>query len=81
HSGHLAKGAPCSACHDPHGVYLTSSLALAATGSHTHLINFDASIVLPKQGSKYPVFIDNGTFSGSCTLVCHGKLHDNLSYP
>ena len=79
HSGHLAAGAPCSACHDPHGVY--DFAMQGPTGSHTHLINFDKSIVLPKTGSQYPVFTDTGTFSGSCTLVCHGVVHDNTSYP
>ncbi len=76
HSGHLANGAPCSACHDPHGI-----VDDGASGSHTHLINFDMRIVQPKPGMRYPVFNDTGTFSGSCTLLCHGKLHDNESYP
>jgi len=76
HSGHLAAGAPCSACHDPHGVS-----NLIGTGSHTHLINFDRQIVQPKSGGTYPLFDDRGTFAGSCDLVCHGVSHDNLSYP
>ncbi len=79
HSGHLAAGAPCSACHDPHGVNGRS--ASMETGSHTHLINFDTRIVLPKTGNPYPIYKDNGGFSGTCTLVCHGVTHDNLSYP
>jgi hypothetical protein len=78
HSGHLAAGAPCSACHDPHGV---ADSGAGGTGSHTHLINFDTRIVLPKPGSPFPIFTDTGTFSGSCTLVCHGVLHDSTSYP
>jgi len=53
----------------------------AGTGSHTHLVNFDTSIVSPKPGTQYPVFTDTGTFSGSCNLVCHGVTHDNASYP
>lgn len=80
HSGHLANGAPCSACHDPHGVNMSSSIAMPEIGSHTHLINFDTSIVMPTQGNRYPFFTDKGTFSGSCTLVCHGKIHNDLSY-
>ena len=79
HSGHLAAGTPCSACHDPHGVNLSSSSG--DTGDHTHLINFDTTIVSPKPGNVYPIFKSNGIFSGNCTLVCHGKLHDNESYP
>ena len=81
HSGHLAAGAPCSACHDPHGVSTAGAPDPEATGSHTHLINFDTRIVLPGAGNPYPVFNDAGTFSGSCTLVCHGVTHDNLAYP
>jgi predicted CXXCH cytochrome family protein len=81
HSGHLAAGAPCSLCHDPHGVSDSSPGIFEGTGSHTHLINFDVRTVLPKPGNRYPIYNDTGNFSGSCTLVCHGKLHDNLSYP
>ncbi len=77
HSGHLAAGAPCSACHDAHGVYETDA---TGTGSHTHLIDFDKRIVLPR-GGAYPVYNDAGAGSGSCNLVCHGKEHDNWSYP
>ena len=53
----------------------------SGTGSHTHLVNFDTTIVSPRAGAQYPVFTDTGTFSGSCTLVCHGVDHDNASYP
>jgi predicted CXXCH cytochrome family protein len=81
HSGHLAHGAPCSTCHDPHGVNNTAATGPLGTGSHTNLINFDTRIVLPKTGAPYPVFIDTGTFSGGCTLVCHGVAHDNTTYP
>jgi hypothetical protein len=81
HSGHLAAGTPCSACHDPHGVNETDTGGLTGTGSHTHLINFDRRIVLPKTGNPYPVFFDTGMFSGSCTLSCHGVAHDTTSYP
>jgi predicted CXXCH cytochrome family protein len=81
HSGHLTGGASCSLCHDPHGISNMSLMSGPGTGSHTHLINFDTTIVMPAPGSKNPLFTDNGTFSGSCTLICHGKLHDNLSYP
>jgi predicted CXXCH cytochrome family protein len=78
HSGHLAAGAPCSACHDPHGI---GNAVANQTGSHTHLINFDARIVAPLGGARFPIFKDDGTFSGSCTLMCHGVAHDNASYP
>ncbi len=81
HSGHLAAGAPCSACHDPHGVYEGGAAVPSGTGSHTHLINFDSRIVLPLPGKQLPVFQDAGLFSGNCTLVCHGVTHDATSYP
>ena len=75
HSGHLAAGASCAVCHDPHGV-----VDDGATGSHTHLINFDMRAVRAKTGNIYPIYTDRGKSSGSCTLVCHGKLHDGLAY-
>jgi predicted CXXCH cytochrome family protein len=77
HSGHLAAGIPCSACHDPHGV---ADNGATGTGSHTHLINFDVHIVGP---NPPPVFRDSGAFSGSCTLTCHGFAHNaaTASYP
>ena len=81
HSGHLASGAPCSACHDPHGVAVGASTAPDGTGSHTRLINFDTRIVLPRAGAAYPVFTRRGPLSGRCNLVCHGVDHDNTSYP
>ena len=88
HSGHLigpigeaAVNAPCSICHDPHGVRDDNLVS----GSHTHLINFDSRYVgvLPGSGNTYPVFTDNGTQAGSCTLVCHGVEHRAAthSYP
>jgi predicted CXXCH cytochrome family protein len=80
HSGHLAAGAPCSVCHDPHGIAMTPG-----TGDHTNLINFDTRYVSPVSGATYPTFTDTGTFSGSCTLICHTAsgdvTHVNASYP
>jgi predicted CXXCH cytochrome family protein len=78
HSKHLEIGATCSACHDPHGIDSTADDGLS--GSHTHLINFDTRIVFPVPPNTKPVFTDTIRFSGSCTLVCHGETHDNLSY-
>lgn len=81
HSGHLAAGAPCAACHDPHGI--NDELAGSDTGDHTHLINFDSAIVQPLGTALEPLFEDTGTHSGNCTLVCHGVTHDAISssYP
>jgi len=77
HSGHLANRAPCSACHDAHGVNDSGT----RTGDHTNLINFDTLIVQAKPGTAFPIFRQRGPFSGSCTLVCHGRVHQNEFYP
>ena len=55
--------------------------AFRPTGDHTHLINFDTRIVAPLPDGLPPSFKDNGSRSGSCTLVCHGVTHTALSYP
>jgi cytochrome c553 len=72
HSGHLAAGATCSTCHDPHGIKDDFQ-----SGSHTHLINFSRRDVDP---APPPIFNDTGRYSGSCTLICHGVPHDNWAY-
>ncbi len=80
HSGHLNDNAPCSACHDPHGVNAASGPP--STGDHTHLINFDTRIVLPYVQS-YPLYTDTskvrGPFSGSCNLCCHNVAHSETA--
>jgi predicted CXXCH cytochrome family protein len=73
HYDHIVTdSAPCSACHDPHGIY---DISPGTTGTHTRLINFDATIVLPAPGNTYPLFTSMSPGSGSCTLVCHGVTH------
>ncbi|HXX57779.1 MAG TPA: hypothetical protein VEI96_07235, partial [Thermodesulfovibrionales bacterium] len=69
----VADRAPCSVCHDAHGIQDNF-----VTGSHIHLINFDTRSVTPVSPNIFPVY--NG-LSRSCTLVCHGKTHDStLTY-
>lgn len=77
HRRHIVEErTPCSACHDPHGVSSTGP-----TGSdHTHLINFDTTIVRPA-GTRPIQFRDLGRFAGSCTLTCHGEEHVGETYP
>jgi hypothetical protein len=67
---------PCSACHDPHGV----SRTVAIGSDHTHLINFDTVVVRPTPTTARLEFRDLGRFQGSCTLLCHGVVHNELSY-
>jgi len=77
HRFHIVEeNTPCSACHDPHGISLTQALG----SDHTHLINFDTQIVRPHPTSRVLAFHDTGTFSGSCTLVCHGAEHLDRAY-
>jgi predicted CXXCH cytochrome family protein len=69
HRVHIVDSrSPCSACHTAHGVQ-------GPRAQHTHLINFDISIV---QGARQ--FIDSGRYAGSCTLTCHGVQHVNFTY-
>jgi len=69
HARHIVRNrAPCSACHDPHGVP-------GSAARHSALINFDTRIV---QGER--LFVDLGRFAGSCTLTCHGVRHVAFTY-
>ena len=79
HSGHLAAGIACAACHDPHGVDVDASAG--ESGSHTHLVNFDQRVVQPLPGASFPIYEDRGGRSGSSALVCHGVVHDHTVYP
>ena len=75
HKTHLNEGAPCSACHDPHGI----SSAQGTSTNNTHLINFDISIVFEDPVTGRREFVDNGTFSGECFLKCHDVEHSSKS--
>lgn len=68
HSTHVVNdGAACSTCHDPHA------------SQNQALVNFDLAIVAPS--SIGPVnYTRTGTGHGTCTLTCHGKDHQALSY-
>jgi predicted CXXCH cytochrome family protein len=77
HKRHIFNaGAPCSACHDPHGVSLTQG----NFDNNTHLINFDLNIVQPNADGLL-LFEDLGTFTGRCYLNCHNEEHNPRSYP
>jgi predicted CXXCH cytochrome family protein len=67
---------PCSACHDPHGISSSQGSAL----NHSHLINFDLTIVQPDPATGLLEFQDEGMRRGSCTLSCHGVPHSPERY-
>ncbi len=76
HKKHIeGEDAPCSACHDPHGISLTQGNST----NNSHLINFDVSIVQPDMMGRLR-FENLGTFSGRCYLRCHGKNHNPEQY-
>ncbi|MHC5026744.1 MAG: cytochrome c3 family protein [Planctomycetota bacterium] len=76
HSTHVVDSrTPCSVCHDPHGI----SSAQGNRINNSHLINFDTSVVQPDPFGRME-FVDQGRFSGSCNLTCHGVVHSNLGY-
>ncbi len=77
HKMHIVdENSPCSACHAPHGI----SATVGSGSDHTHLINFDTSVVRPEPDSGLLEFRDLGQFAGSCTLTCHGEDHRDERY-
>ncbi|MEN8229895.1 MAG: cytochrome c3 family protein [Bacteroidota bacterium] len=66
---------PCNACHDPHGI----SNMQGNQVNNSHLINFDLSIVQPREGGAL-YFQDDGYQSGRCSLMCHGADHNSKNY-
>jgi hypothetical protein len=79
HSLHIVNArAPCSACHDPHGISRTQGNSL----NNSFLINFDIAIVHPATGGlgARTVFESTGPNSGNCTLTCHGVVHVRFTY-
>ena len=76
HNRHLTNAAaPCSVCHDPHGVSATQG----NTTNNSSLINFDTRVVSPN-ASGLLRFEATGPGSGRCYLSCHGIEHNPLAY-
>ncbi|RMF23324.1 MAG: hypothetical protein D6760_05560, partial [Deltaproteobacteria bacterium] len=77
HKKHIqGEKAPCSICHDPHGISITQG----TTVNNTHLINFDTSIVQADPKTGRLEFQDDGTRKGRCYLRCHGQSHSPKTY-
>lgn len=69
HADHILKyQAACTTCHDSHGVAGTPGL-----------INFNAAYVTPGANHRLS-FTGTGPNSATCTLTCHGNIHNNSSY-
>jgi len=70
HRFHIVdQSTACTTCHDSHGV-----------ANVPHLINFNTSYVTPGSNGRLE-FVSTGSYSGNCSLTCHGKDHDALAYP
>ncbi len=67
--------APCSTCHDAHGISLTQGNSL----NNSKLINFNTQVVSPSS-SGILRFESTGTNSGRCYLSCHGENHNPETY-
>ncbi len=78
HREHIVgQRAPCSACHDAHGV---SSAGGGNATNNSNLINFDSTIVFANAANVGPLFEDTGLFQGRCYLSCHGENHNPCAY-
>ncbi len=79
HRRHIVdQRAPCSACHDPHGIYRGQGNST----NHGSLINFNLAIVRPADTAtgRRVAYEDTGRFSGTCTLTCHDFAHPGFPY-
>lgn len=77
HNRHLqVVKAPCSVCHDPHGISATQG----SSTNNSNLVNFDISVVAPDPLTGLLEFQDLGPFTGRCYLSCHNHPHSPGSY-
>jgi len=76
HSQHIVDiKAPCSACHDAHGISYTQGNPV----NNAHLINFDLAIVQRDSQGRL-AYEKTGLFRGTCYLSCHGRNHNPRNY-
>jgi predicted CXXCH cytochrome family protein len=69
HHKHVVEvKAACGTCHDPHGV-----------ASKPNLINFNSVYVKPSSSGRLE-YTSTGSQRGTCSLTCHGKNHNAVSY-
>jgi predicted CXXCH cytochrome family protein len=77
HRQHIVnERTPCSVCHDAHGI----DSMIGNSVNNANLINFDMSVVQPLSSSGVLEYISSGPQSGSCSLRCHNRDHDNQEY-
>jgi len=71
HSNHVwVDGLSCSTCHTAHG-----TPAVSGTIANAALVNFDSNVVA-QNGSTPVTFTHNGPHNDTCTLQCHGHVHN-----
>ncbi|HZZ83301.1 MAG TPA: cytochrome c3 family protein [Anaeromyxobacteraceae bacterium] len=77
HRRHVVdQSAPCSACHNAHGVAPTAG----TPQNNAHLIDFDLSIVRPLPNGMMRYTSNGSSGGGTCSLTCHGSQHNPRSY-
>ncbi|MFH0794018.1 MAG: cytochrome c3 family protein [bacterium] len=77
HNKHIVEErAPCSVCHDPHGIDFGQGNAT----NNAHLVNFDLSVVQPVPSSGRLEYRSTGSGTGECFLRCHGVDHNPKQY-
>lgn len=77
HKKHVQdQRAPCSICHDPHGIDSTKGNPT----NNAHLINFDPSVVTSDPVTGRLEYRSGGTGTGDCFLRCHSVNHSPKHY-
>jgi len=76
HNKHISQArAPCSVCHDPHGISASQGNDI----NNCRLINFDITVVQPNSNGDL-FFLSTGRGQGRCALFCHNKDHAPKEY-